>query len=138
MATLLIVDDEKDTCAALVKLLSRHGHMAEAATSGRAALEYLRRLVPQAVVLDFMMPDMDGLTVLREIRKRRESTDLPVILYTAVSDPSFARFARECGATEVWVKLEMQPHEMAERIDVIARERSDLCARRTETRTESA
>jgi DNA-binding response OmpR family regulator len=117
MARILVVDDHRETCMLLMRLFNRYGHTAEIATSGRAALEYLRRTVPHFVVLDFMMPDMDGLAVLREIRAAAETSAVPVAIYTAVGDPQFSEYALQCGASDVWLKAAVKFDEMIGRME---------------------
>src|SRR5947209_13767452 len=104
MANVLVVDDHRETCAMLVRMFNRQGHVAACVTDGRAALEYVRRATPDFIVLDFMMPEMDGLTVLKELRTAHTTAAVPVAIYTAVTDPQFETYARQRGATDVWVK----------------------------------
>lgn len=78
-ARVLVVDDEVDFATALVTRLSRRGFVAEAAFSGQEALTRLSPSTYDVVILDLKMPGMDGLEVLREIRRRDEAVRVVVL-----------------------------------------------------------
>ncbi|MGQ0695194.1 MAG: response regulator, partial [Nitrospiraceae bacterium] len=68
MIKILIVDDDQMNCDLLQNLFTRHGYQVLSATSGREGLRLFRKHSPRITVLDLRMPEMDGLTVLKEIR----------------------------------------------------------------------
>jgi CheY-like chemotaxis protein len=80
---ILVVDDDPGMCDMLSSALSESGWRAETARDGAAALEALERERPAAVVLDLMMPRVDGFEVLRTVRQQPTLHDLPVIVITA-------------------------------------------------------
>lgn len=82
VARLLVVDDDPRIRYLLEVLLSGSGHEVVLADSAKAALEYLRRETPDLILLDIMMPDMDGLSLLGRIRAVRRLSKVPVILFT--------------------------------------------------------
>ena len=84
MARILVVDDNPDACLVMVKFLRNAGHQAFAATSGGAALAKLKGELPDLVLLDIMMPGLDGETVLRRVRKDPRTRDLKVIAFSAI------------------------------------------------------
>ena len=104
MATILVVDDSPDNNEMLCRLLRTCGHRAVAAFSGEGALALLGTERPQLVILDVMMPGMDGLEVLRLIRSNAATATLPVVLFSAVADQHYADHARRKGANDFWVK----------------------------------
>src|SRR5687767_12792727 len=75
---ILIVDDHPDTCGFLVRLLGKRGYAATCAASGEAALAALAGVRPSLIVLDYMMPGMSGLDVLRRIRSDAALAAVPV------------------------------------------------------------
>src|SRR5688572_25223988 len=81
----LIVDDHSDTRTICRELLTHFGYAVEEAENGAAALETVRTSVPDLVLLDFLMPERDGLEVLTELRSRPETATMPVVLYTAAA-----------------------------------------------------
>jgi CheY-like chemotaxis protein len=117
MANILIIDDHRETSLALVRLFNSNGHTAHWVSSGAEAVRYVRTAKPDFVLLDFMMPDMDGLDTLRKLRGNPTTTDVPITIYTAVSDAKFHEFAIECGATDVWTKGELDFEQMLERLN---------------------
>jgi two-component system alkaline phosphatase synthesis response regulator PhoP len=80
-ARILVVEDEPDMVLGLEHNLSYEGFEVETATDGRAGLDAFRRRPPDLVLLDVMLPEMDGFSVLSEIRST--GSDVPVILLTA-------------------------------------------------------
>ncbi|MFN4070919.1 MAG: response regulator [Thermus caldifontis] len=82
VARLLVVDDDPGIRHLLELLLSGAGHQVALADSAKAALEYLRRETPDLILLDIMIPDMDGLTLLGRIRAVRRLAKVPVIMFT--------------------------------------------------------
>src|SRR4051794_19137368 len=104
MANILLVDDDIEVTRVLLCLLKFGGHNASAMNTGTEALEHLETVVPHLILLDYMMPEMDGIEVLKQLRARDLTAKCAIIIYTAVEDPRFAAFARSCGADDVWVK----------------------------------
>ncbi|MGH8601365.1 MAG: ATP-binding response regulator [Gammaproteobacteria bacterium] len=82
-AAILIVDDNPANCDLLSKRLSRQGYSCTQALGGKQALEMIARDAPDIMLLDMMMPEMDGLEVLGILRKRYDSISLPVLMVTA-------------------------------------------------------
>src|SRR5687767_705242 len=107
MGLILIVDDQIDACRPLALLMRHLGHSGVCVTSGEEALGYLKQTVPDLMVLDVMMPGMDGMEVLRHVRSDPATRDLPVVMFSAVSDPAFQEHARAKGANDYWVKASM-------------------------------
>jgi CheY-like chemotaxis protein len=81
--TILVVDDEEDEARALERLLRAEGYDVVLAADGRQALEQLASLRPSLIVLDYEMPELDGLAVIQELRRREDTRHLPILLTTA-------------------------------------------------------
>lgn len=81
---LLLAEDEQALSKALTAILERNNYSVDAAYDGQEALEYLESDNYDGVILDIMMPKVDGITVLKEIRKKGNL--IPVLLLTAKSE----------------------------------------------------
>ena len=82
--TILIVDDEPDNAAILREVLSTYNR--EIALSGESALIQVEKYKPDLILLDVMMPDMDGFTVAKRLKENPETADIPIIFVTAKTD----------------------------------------------------
>lgn len=83
-AHILVVDDEKDTCLLLNQVLEREGYIVDSANSGVEALNILKKKKINLVITDLNMPEMDGLTLIREARKLK--TKAKFIMMTAYGE----------------------------------------------------
>ena len=83
---LLVVDDNADNCALLEILLTADGFVVETAADGESALACIERRAPDVVLLDLMMPDMDGWEVTRRIKANPMTRALPVIIVSGLND----------------------------------------------------
>jgi len=107
MAKVLVIDDEQGIRSLLDTLLRRKGYDVVLAESGRKGLELFRRERPDVLVLDLKMPEMDGLTVLRQIRSL--DPRMPVIILTGAGTAEAEQQVRALGVTE-YVEKEFSLH----------------------------
>jgi two-component system, cell cycle response regulator len=117
MGRILIVDDHLDQCIPLLRLLHHTGHAAACVSDGETALGMVRLSKPDLVLLDAMMPDMDGTQVLREIRRDPRTARLPVIVFTSVDDAAFRTHVMGLGASDCWTKAGIDFDEMRRRFE---------------------
>jgi diguanylate cyclase (GGDEF)-like protein len=101
---LLVVDDIEDNRAILARRFAREGFGVVEAENGPQALELIGRHRFDLVLLDIMMPDMDGFEVLERIRKRHASSELPVVMVTAKTGTADVVRALELGANDYITK----------------------------------
>ncbi|MET0012666.1 MAG: EAL domain-containing protein [Sedimenticola sp.] len=101
---ILVVDDNEINRHLLVKQLSRKGFSATSAQDGEEALECVRRESPDLILLDIMMPEVDGMELLRIIRRDFPATELPVIMVTAKPESEQIGEALEQGANDYVTK----------------------------------
>jgi CheY-like chemotaxis protein len=100
-----------------MRILQREGYEVMGAANGVEALDSIQRESPDLVLLDVMMPEMDGMTMLEELRDNPQTRELPVILMTALSDESRLRKARELGVREYLVKTRFSYDELLEHVN---------------------
>jgi CheY-like chemotaxis protein len=101
---ILLVDDHPDLCRILKRYLNSRGYLAACVLSGKAALQHLSEHVIHLMVLDWAMPGMSGLDVLQAVKANPETTDIPVVIYTAMNDREQKRRAMIAGAADFLVK----------------------------------
>lgn len=80
---ILAVDDLPDNVYLLQAVLETEGYVVDVAMDGKQALHYIRSYLPDLVLLDVMMPEMNGLEVVQRLRQEKQTSQLPVILITA-------------------------------------------------------
>lgn len=117
MTTLLLVDDEKNIIELEKLYLEKEGYQTEIAYDGKVALDKFRALKPAIVILDLMLPIIDGLEVCRRIR--RES-DTPIIMLTARDQDVDKIVGLELGADDYLTKP-FNPRELVARVKAILR-----------------
>ena len=122
MASLLVVDDDPHVCDLLRRLLARFGHSVRCAASGAEGLAAVRDEAPDLVILDWMMPEIDGAEVLRRLRADPAMSNLPVMVYTAADEPDVEREAIRLGALDCVPKVG-RFHDLRERIECCLRGR---------------
>ncbi len=85
MGRILVVDDEPDLLRLLEKILGRRGYDVITSSSGKECLERVKIERPDLILLDVMMPDMDGWTVCKALKADPETRDIPVIVLTVLT-----------------------------------------------------
>jgi DNA-binding response OmpR family regulator len=120
MSRILIVEDDADI-AQLVKLyLEKAGHSVEVIDSGDAALSQLTDRPPDLLILDVMLPGVDGLTICRTVRARAATMAIPIIILSARAGESDRIHGLELGADDYIVKP-FSPKELVARVAAIER-----------------
>ncbi|TKS58552.1 MAG: response regulator [Nitrospira sp.] len=111
MAKILVIDDEQGIRHLLDTLLRRKGYDVVLADGGQKGLELFRRERPDVVVLDLKMPEMDGLTVLRQIHSLDPKK--PIIILTGARTPEVEQQVRALGVSE-FVEKEFSLHRLGD------------------------
>ena len=114
---ILVVDDDKNICEIIRLYLEKEGFSVSIANDGEKALEMFREITPSVVVLDVMMPKMDGFQVCREIRR---VSSIPVIMLTAKGETFDKVLGLELGADDYMVKP-FENKELVARIKAVLR-----------------
>ena len=118
MATILIVEDE----AALVKNLTlalEDKYTVVTATTGEEGLSKVREEKPDLILLDIMLPDKDGIEILKELKADETVSDIPVIVLTNLSDRETVSRIVAAGGREYLVKADWGINEIVEKIDSV-------------------
>lgn len=101
---ILVVDDEEQNVKLLSSLLRAEGYETETASNGREAVEKVKAVSPDLVLLDIMMPDMDGYEACSLIKNDAETANIPVVIVTALSDRESKLRGLEVSANEFLTK----------------------------------
>ncbi len=116
----LLVEDEPNIVEAMGFILSRDGWSVASHANGETALEEIRRVAPDALVLDVMLPGRSGYDVLRDLRADPALADLPVLMLTARGQEKDRALARELGVTRFMTKP-FSNTELRDALNAIAR-----------------
>lgn len=130
---ILVVDDQPANLRVVSALLARHGYDVVVAGDGEQALEMASAHVPDLMLLDMMMPGMDGFALLAEVKQRPELLRLPVVFLTAAQDRELLLRAFDAGAVD-YVTKPFMPEELLARVNAhvglkLARDRLERVAR---------
>jgi DNA-binding response OmpR family regulator len=117
MTTILVVEDETKISAVVADYLQHAGFQVTIAADGATALERARSLAPDLVVLDLGLPDVDGVDVARELRRRSR---VPIIMLTARADELDRILGLELGADD-YVTKPFSPRELVARVRAVLR-----------------
>lgn len=98
--TLLVVDDVPTNILLLETILKKEGFLVITANCGEKALQQSKSMNPDLILLDVMMPGMDGFEVLTHLKSDDSTKYIPVIMITALSDPASTKRAAELGAAD--------------------------------------
>ncbi len=113
--TVLIADDDSLVAELIQNRLERDGHKTVVVNDGSTACTEVRTLKPDAVILDGVLPDMDGLDVLRTLKANEETRDIPVLMLTARGKQEDLADGMTLGADDYLVKP-FVPNELSERL----------------------
>ncbi|CAN5370429.1 response regulator [soil metagenome] len=113
----LIVDDVPDNLAVLHDALDESGYTVLVATSGEAALQRAQQAVPDIVLLDAMMPGMDGFEVARQLKAMPETAHIPIIFMTGLTETEHLVAALQAGGVD-YVTKPIKPQEVMARMGV--------------------
>src|SRR5512147_784246 len=112
---ILVVDDTPANIQALAGTLKERGYQISVATNGKQALEIVERVHPDLILLDVMMPEMDGFETCRRLKASEGTRGIPVIFLTAKTEVEDIVKGFEVGAVD-YVAKPFNPHELLARV----------------------
>ena len=113
--TVLVVDDAPETLGLLTEILEREDMTALVARSAGAALALLQRITPDVVLMDAVMPEMDGFQACEEIKKQNDLSHIPIIFMTGLAETEHIVRAFDAGGVD-YVTKPIRPEEIMARI----------------------
>jgi two-component system, OmpR family, alkaline phosphatase synthesis response regulator PhoP len=113
----LIAEDEVSMQLALKRKLEQGGYDVRTASDGSQVLEMIRREVPDLLLLDLIMPKLDGISVLRELKKEESAKAMPVIILTNLSTGDKVAEAMQLGTFDFLVKSNYSLSDVLRKVD---------------------
>ena len=120
MSKILVVEDDPDIADLIRHYLEKAGHAVEILTSGGAVMPRLRAGLPDLVVLDLMLPELDGVMVCQAMRQDPRTAAVPIIMVTARADEADRIAGLELGADD-YVTKPFSPKELTARVSALLR-----------------
>ena len=120
MPQILVVEDDPDIAQLIGHYLEKAGHTVTFLTSGAAVLPAVRKAPPDLVVLDLMLPELDGLMICQAMRGDPQTAAIPIIMVTARADEADRISGLELGADD-YVTKPFSPKELAARVTALLR-----------------
>lgn len=111
---ILIIEDDAVIALVARRLLDKHGYETDVAVDGAKGIDRIATFQPDAVLLDVMMPNVNGIQVLEWVRKQDAYRSLPVIVLTNAAIPALVEQATKAGATHVLDKSKLNPVALTE------------------------
>ncbi len=121
--TIAIIEDDKDILELIALHLQRAGFKVKKFTDGESFFRYLRTDKPDLLVLDLMLPDMDGLEICKNLRISKETNEIPIIILTAKVEETDKIIGLELGADD-YITKPFSPRELVARVKAILRRTS--------------
>jgi CheY-like chemotaxis protein len=112
---ILIVDDEQLTRAVLQHNVILAGYDVIVASNGREAMQKIQEVTPDLIVVDLVMPDMNGFEMLRRIRSNEQTTKTPVIVVSALQSQTDIEEAKASGA-DIYLTKPIKPEEFIKQV----------------------
>lgn len=116
MATVLLVEDDSLMADLYGSILTINKFTVEHVSTGKLVLEKAKETKPIIIILDLMMPDMNGLEAIEQLKKDPETKGIPVIMFSNYIDNEIMQQAMDKGAARYAVKSEYKPHAFLELI----------------------
>jgi CheY-like chemotaxis protein len=117
MTKVLLVDDDQDARESLADCLRAVGHEVSCVPNGREALSHVLAEMPDVVVLDLLMPEMDGPSFLEVVRSYLRIQSLPVVVLTGLGDSPMIERARALKVNSILVKGKAEPTDVVKAIE---------------------
>jgi len=120
LTRVLVVEDDRDIAELVARYLSKAGFAVETVASGRDALSVIAERPPDLLVLDLMLPQMDGLEICRVVRGNNNTSGMPIIMLTARAEESERIVGLELGADD-YIAKPFSPNELVARVRALLR-----------------
>lgn len=115
-AKILLIEDDKMLCEMYSAKFGREGYEVHKADNGSDGVKIAQEIKPDIILLDIIMPKMDGFAALKELRKKEETKTVPVILLTNLGQDKDIEKGKKLGADDYFIKANHTPAEIVEKV----------------------
>ena len=115
-------EDESDMVELVRIILGREGYHVEGVREGQVGLLAIKEELPDLILLDLMMPDMDGWEIFRQIKKDEATMNIPIIVITAKAQTVDKVLGLEIAKVDDYISKPFRPHELVERVKKVLSE----------------
>ncbi len=109
---ILLVEDDIFLLSLYSTKFVAHACSIRGARSAAEALDELKTIKPSLIILDVVLPDEDGIMLLKKIKRAKGTASIPVVMLSNLSDPSYREQALIYGAEDFWIKMHFDPSEI--------------------------
>ncbi len=117
---LLIIEDEEPLLNILNECFKKSDFEVIRAHNGEEGLREFKKKRPNLILLDLLMPVMDGMAMLRKLREDKDGKKVPVVILTNLSDEQKMDEAKKLGVVDYWIKSDKTLNELIEKVKIIA------------------
>lgn len=112
----LLIEDDRFIMAMYSAKFVAAGLAVAGSMSAAEGLAEAQSFKPDIIVLDIMLPDEDGISVLKKLKRSKTTAGIPVVVLSNISDPKFREQSLIYGAIDYWIKAYVEPQEVVEKI----------------------
>ncbi len=112
-------EDDKDMVELVRIILGREGYQIEGIAEGQAGIEAVQQSSPDIVLLDLMLPDMDGWEIFRQLKRDESTADIPVIVITAKAQSIDKVLGLEIAKVDDYISKPFRPQELVDRVEKV-------------------
>lgn len=113
----LIIEDEPAELFALKKTVSEAGYEVITASDGQTGLEMIKNEIPDLILLDIILPKINGFDILEFVKRDTKTKNIPIIVLTNLNDQETAKKSKALGAAGHLIKINTYPHDIIRKID---------------------
>jgi two-component system response regulator VicR len=112
-------EDDCDMVELVRIILSREGYQVDGVAEGQAGIKLIKQILPNAILLDLMLPDMDGWEIFRQLKNDPATAEIPVIVVTAKAQSIDKVLGLEIAKVDEYISKPFRPNELVERVNMV-------------------
>jgi two-component system response regulator VicR len=112
-------EDDCDMVELVRIILGREGYQVDGVAEGQAGIKLIKQILPNAILLDLMLPDMDGWEIFRQLKNDPDTAEIPVIVVTAKAQSIDKVLGLEIAKVDEYISKPFRPNELVERVNMV-------------------